>query len=83
MRVMCISHNERWSNEPWTDEDPQIGEECNVTQQRVRLVEGITMKQIKVAEGRKDCWYDARCFATLPEATATEMYEVEIEGILF
>lgn len=57
----------------------QIGTPYTVTE----IIEVDGVDYFTLLEIGNDKGFDCRSFATLPESTASEMYEVEIEGILF
>lgn len=86
MRVMCISHEDFSNGGSWEGPVPPIGGVFEVKRECIGYGtdgEETSCYELVGFNDEDDFVYDQRNFATLPEPTATEMYEVEIEGILF
>jgi hypothetical protein len=80
MRVICVMSFDKIKSHPSYDGEPlpQVGSEYLI----VDTYRGSLGLTYILAGFPDDCSYEAKAFATLPEATADEMQEAEREAIL-
>lgn len=78
MRVICVARLYQRDMTPGPLSYPEVGDECAV----VSTHNTNGNYYFELAEYGPEKWYNTKCFATLPEATADEMEAEVKEAIL-